>query len=287
MILDCPACGARYKLPDGAIPPEGKTVRCARCKHSWVELGQPLELGHPIDDAPAREAGPRGTALIDAAFTESPAINAVSSEPAGPLQPVATPIEASAGSQPASEWEPDLPAPRRRRWLWLLPLLLLIAMVLGAAAVLTRVVTLPAPLASRLALPALDLPAVALPAIALPPLDLTRIPYAGPWLDDRLNPPALPPIPLTLQAGAEFHRLGNGSRMLALTGSVANPTASQQPVPEIEALVLDSARRPIYRWRIPAPLVALPPRSSAPFDSSASGYPAAGVTVTLRFVREP
>ena len=75
--------------------------------------------------------------------------------------------------------------------------------------------------------------------------------------------------------------------MLALTGSVVNPTGSQQAVPEIEALVLDAARHPVYRWRIPAPLVALPPRTSAPFDSSASGYPASAATVTLRFVSEP
>lgn len=290
MILDCPACGARYNLPDDAIPPEGKSVRCARCKHSWVELGQPLA------DEPPAEARPAYAAALDALFTDPPSAAATlsassvsghaASSAGSPSAAHATlPAAASSGDTASSHLSSPspsaVPAPRRRRALWLLPLLLLIALALGAAAVLTRVVALPAPLASQL-----NLPTFALPAIDLPPLDLTRVPYAGPWLDRRLNPPALPPILLTLQANAEFHQLASGSRMLALTGSVANPTGSQQAVPEIEALMLDAARRPVYRWRIPAPLVTLPPRSSAPFDSSASGYPANGTTVTLRFVRE-
>ncbi|TNE61745.1 MAG: hypothetical protein EP335_15095 [Alphaproteobacteria bacterium] len=35
MILVCPSCSANFKIPDGAIPPEGRKVRCAKCKHSW------------------------------------------------------------------------------------------------------------------------------------------------------------------------------------------------------------------------------------------------------------
>ena len=35
MILTCPACATQYRLKDGAIPPEGRQVRCAACKHKW------------------------------------------------------------------------------------------------------------------------------------------------------------------------------------------------------------------------------------------------------------
>src|ERR671921_416379 len=35
MILTCPNCGTQYVVKDGAIPPEGRQVRCASCKHSW------------------------------------------------------------------------------------------------------------------------------------------------------------------------------------------------------------------------------------------------------------
>src|SRR5579884_3874643 len=35
MILTCPSCGTQYVVKDDAIPPEGRQVRCAACKHSW------------------------------------------------------------------------------------------------------------------------------------------------------------------------------------------------------------------------------------------------------------
>src|SRR6266576_1573937 len=35
MILTCPSCATQYVVKDGAIPPGGRQVRCASCKHSW------------------------------------------------------------------------------------------------------------------------------------------------------------------------------------------------------------------------------------------------------------
>ena len=43
MILTCPACATQYRLKDGAIPPEGRQVRCAACKHKWHQDGDGRE----------------------------------------------------------------------------------------------------------------------------------------------------------------------------------------------------------------------------------------------------
>ncbi|MXO51748.1 thioredoxin [Erythrobacter gaetbuli] len=43
MIIACPACSTRYVVPDSAIGVDGRTVRCAKCKHSWFQDGAEVE----------------------------------------------------------------------------------------------------------------------------------------------------------------------------------------------------------------------------------------------------
>ncbi|PCI60115.1 MAG: hypothetical protein COB37_09695 [Kordiimonadales bacterium] len=53
MILVCPSCDAKFKIPDGAIPAEGRTVRCAKCKNSWhAASGDIMRKQRPVVAAP-------------------------------------------------------------------------------------------------------------------------------------------------------------------------------------------------------------------------------------------
>ena len=88
MILECTQCRTRYLVPDSAIGAEGRTVRCASCKHSWFQPGQVLDLvaraeasataprpaptSPPPPPPPDVEIAPPGTAPDYDAFAHQP-----------------------------------------------------------------------------------------------------------------------------------------------------------------------------------------------------------------------
>lgn len=129
MEITCPNCGARFRVPTDAIPPEGRDIVCANCRQSWHQQATAEAL---VDAAPA--------APIPAA-------------PAGPPPPVIEPAIAQPAAMPPRETvelSDAPPVPRRPGWAepepearggsslvtWLL-LIVLVAVAVGAYLVLS------------------------------------------------------------------------------------------------------------------------------------------------------
>src|SRR3954468_11380370 len=80
MILTCPNCGTQYVVKDGAIPPGGRQVRCASCKHSWHQdpeasegAEEELEMASPPSSEPVAAAElpeDEGESLAEASLIE-------------------------------------------------------------------------------------------------------------------------------------------------------------------------------------------------------------------------
>jgi predicted Zn finger-like uncharacterized protein len=104
MILSCPECRTRYVVPDSAVGPNGRQVRCASCRHSWFQEPPPLDLVARAETAPAPPPMP------EAAVPQPPPVQ----HAPPPVEPVAAAPE---GYEPFAH-EPPF-RPRRnpaRRW---------------------------------------------------------------------------------------------------------------------------------------------------------------------------
>jgi predicted Zn finger-like uncharacterized protein len=112
MILECPQCRSRYLVPDGAIGVEGRTVRCANCRHSWFQEG----VAPPPPPPPALEPAPFAAATPSEPIADTPPgyEQPVTQPELPPLppEPLAAPVTAVDDPEPTR-------APRRnpaRRW---------------------------------------------------------------------------------------------------------------------------------------------------------------------------
>jgi len=249
MILSCPACRTRYVVPDTAVGPNGRQVRCASCRHSWFQDPPPLELFEaPPAPPPAPAAEP---VAAPASVPDLPA----SVTPA-PIVPIAEPIDDDATDFDAFAHEPPF-RPRRnpaRRW----------TIVAGLVALLL--------LGGVAALQFFGTPTFLNGALA-------RVGLPGGTVD----------VPLLLEVPRKPERrvLPSGNELFALTGRVINPTNQQQRVPDILAELRDAQGRVVYSWTINPPKRTIAARGRVEFDSAELDVPKGAKNLNLSFSGAP
>ncbi len=61
MLIGCPNCGTNFSVPDSALGPKGRTLKCAKCGHKWFQAPILVSGSLGMDDeplAPRRPAPP-------------------------------------------------------------------------------------------------------------------------------------------------------------------------------------------------------------------------------------
>lgn len=293
MILTCPNCATQYAVKDGAIPPQGRQVRCTSCKHSWHQdpepgtfeepepvaqlqsEAEPAQTQAPDDEPPAAEyqayeqvpeAGEdtaEDESIAEATLIEprsGPEVEerayeeSLLEEPTAPEAPAAAPSE---------DWsEPPQAEPADDDFV-----------EFNDDYVVDR------PRRRWLPFLILLLLVAALSALfwfAAPNEWKARLGMAN-----TVSPLAL------VTTHMDRQRLESGNELLTVTGRVINPTGQEQAVPPLRAELRTHAGKVVYRWTIAAPAASLAPGASASFNSAEVNVPPGGDELTITLGKTP
>ena len=297
MILTCPNCGTQYVVKDGAIPPEGRQVRCAACKHSWHQapvedtsstaVATESETEHAVEPESATNPGPATEAegagedesfaeatlieprsgpeaeerAYEEAVIEGDANAPATEEPAGPAEPATAEPEAAEG--PASTAADSREPPTAE----------------AEPDMFSPFAESDDPPRRRRALTTVLV--IAIVVVILAALFWF---FAPPLLKARLGIATADATPLTVvMSHMDRQRLESGNELLTVTGRVINPTAREQDVPPLQAQLTSQDGKVVKSWTIAPPARSLGPGASASFNSAEVDVPpvSAELTITL------
>jgi predicted Zn finger-like uncharacterized protein len=266
MILICPACATRYIVPDSAIGPMGRQVRCASCKHSWFQDGPELparaETREPamepaiesaaaggFPQAFAAAANPAPAAPLPPSFpaTTSPPIAREDAVPS-PSSFVVTPTDEVAWDEILSQDKPFRPR-RNPAKLWMMAAVGFFLLVSAAGG--------------------------ALYIFGVPNWAINM----GLVADN-----GEPDLLFYLAKPAERRKLPSGEEYFAFSARIVNSGERRQPVPPVVVELRDAQDRLVFSWTTKADKTSLKPGEEASINESRLDIPKNAANLSLAFV---
>jgi predicted Zn finger-like uncharacterized protein len=265
MIIACPACSTRYVVPDSAIGLDGRTVRCAKCRHSWFQEGPvaetaPPTVAPPPPTAPAPTPPPPAPAPVP-----PPPAAAAPAEPAG-AEPAASPRESDLSQDPplssvadeavrpvvdrheerpaeesrsSFDYEPPFRPRRNKLRMWTMAAVLFAVVASGLVAAVAR--------------------------YGLPDwMPLSRSTFGK----------AQPDLVLDFPPNRQDRRtLPNGTEFFGASGTVTNVGQIRRPVPTILIVLRDARERIVYSYEVAPPKRVLAPGESMTVNEAVTDVP--------------
>jgi predicted Zn finger-like uncharacterized protein len=249
VIVSCPNCDARYKLPD-AVLARGGRLKCAACGQRWVpEVPAPQPA---ITEADEEAAFAAVQEQISARWAE-PAI-AIAPRESAPAASIAARDDIAPDHQADDAGDDDIG---------------------NETADATDDAARPALLRNLVAgLAGLAL-SIAAAGLWVGRVDVAAVPWLGPALA-RLAPPA----PLDISVTATTTTLPSGRLLVEVRGIIRNSGRGPAAVPDLRATLSGPAGTAL-RWTIVPNVRRLPPGTETEYSSTVTGFPAEARQVAI------